>query len=234
MNIKLSIVVPCYNEARNIPLILDRFAQVIQRQDVEVVLVNNGSTDASAEVLQQLLPAYPFARTVLVPINQGYGFGILSGLKACRGEFIGWTHADMQTDPKDVIRALEIIEKENNPQTTMVKGLRKKRPFSDAFFTVGMSVFESLYLGKALWDINAQPNIFHRTFFANWPQAPHDFSLDLFVLYQARKNNLRVIRFPVLFKARLHGHSSWNTGLKSKWKFIKRTLEFSTKLKKNL
>jgi hypothetical protein len=46
-------------------------------------------------------------------VNQGYGFGILSGLKECTGEFLGWTHADMQTDPKDLLKAFNII-KENN------------------------------------------------------------------------------------------------------------------------
>lgn len=46
---KLSIVVPCYNEADNIPLILERFNEVINNNEVEVVLVNNGSTDNSAE-----------------------------------------------------------------------------------------------------------------------------------------------------------------------------------------
>jgi polyisoprenyl-phosphate glycosyltransferase len=44
---KLSIVVPCYNEAKNIPLILERFDQAINRPDVETVLVNNGSKDNS-------------------------------------------------------------------------------------------------------------------------------------------------------------------------------------------
>ncbi len=59
---KLSIVVPCYNEEENIPLILERFQEVIEREDIEVILVNNGSTDNSAQVLEQLLPKYSFAK----------------------------------------------------------------------------------------------------------------------------------------------------------------------------
>ena len=111
---KLSIVVPCYNEAENIPLILERFSEVIKRTDVEVVLVDNGSTDNSAQVLEKLLPNYCFARTTKVEVNQGYGYGIIQGLKVCIGDFIGWTNADMQTDPADLIKALEIIEKNGN------------------------------------------------------------------------------------------------------------------------
>ena len=72
--IKLSIVVPCYNEEKNIPLILSRFNDVISRNDIEVILVDNGSTDNSEGVLSKLLPKYPFAKTVKVDVNQGYGY----------------------------------------------------------------------------------------------------------------------------------------------------------------
>ena len=138
---KLSIVVPCYNEEENIPLLLKRFEDVAKGEDMEVILVDNGSTDGSAQVFEKLLPDYPFARKVKVEVNQGYGYGILQGLKECRGEYIGWTHADMQTDPADIVKALRIVEEEKG--LVFVKGNRKGRPLFDRFFTFGMSVFES-------------------------------------------------------------------------------------------
>lgn len=231
---KLSVVVPCYNEAKNIPLILSGFDKVINRNDIEVLLVDNGSTDESEEVFNELLPNYPFARMVKVIENKGYGFGVLSGLKEAKGEYIGWTHADMQTDPKDVIKALAIIEDGNEGSNVYVKGDRKGRPFFDQFFTSGMSLFETVYMGERLHDINAQPNIFHRDFFAGWKNPPYDFALDLYALYMARKQKLNIIRFDVLFPERIHGTSSWNTSFAAKKKFIMRTLEFSKKLKKSL
>ncbi len=228
---KLSVVVPCYNEEQNIPLILERFREIIKRDDMEVILVDNGSTDGSAHVLADLLPKYSFARTVRVGVNQGYGYGILQGLKECRGEYIGWTHADMQTDPADILKALDLIEQEKG--LVFVKGNRKGRPLFDVFFTAGMSLFETCFLHKKLYDINAQPNIFPKIFYDEWENPPYDFSLDLYALYMARTKNLKVVRFPVLFPERIHGESKWNTGLQSKWKFIKRTIEFSVNLKKN-
>jgi glycosyltransferase involved in cell wall biosynthesis len=232
--IKLSIIIPCYNEEKNISLILERFNKVITRNDIEVLLVNNGSTDNSEQVFNELIPNYPFARVVKIDINQGYGFGISSGLKEAKGEFIGYTHADMQTDPADVLKALEIIEEQDFPQMCYVKGDRKGRPFFDQVFTIGMSCFETIYLRTKLWDINAQPNIFHRNFFEGLSDIPNDFSLDLFFLYVAKKNGYKIIRFKVFFPPRLHGDSKWNTGFKSKIKFIKRTIKFSLKLKKEL
>ncbi len=226
----LSVIIPCYNEAENIPLILQRFAECI-KPGVEVVLVNNGSSDDSKTILDQLLPEYSFARVVDVPINQGYGYGILEGLKTAKSDYIGWTHADMQTDPKDVIKAFDIIN-EKQRDDLYVKGNRKNRPLADRFFTFGMGVYETLLLHRKMYDINAQPNIFPRSFFEQWENPPYDFALDLYAVYMADVKGLEIIRFDVLFPERIHGSSHWNTGLKSKIKFIKRTLDFSRKLKK--
>lgn len=232
--IKLSIVVPCYNEAKNIPLILEKFRATIKRKDIEVVLVNNGSTDDTENTLNSLTKDYPFIQVVNVQKNQGYGFGILEGLRKSRGEYLGWTHADMQTDPHDPIKALEWIEANGCKKDVYVKGLRKGRSLFDLFFTLGMSCFESLYLRHRLWDINAQPNVFHKSFFQKWENPPHDFALDLYALYLAKHTHLSVYRFDVNFPPRIHGTSHWNTSLLAKLKFVKRTLLFSHNLKKNL
>lgn len=95
---------------------------------MEVVLVNNGSTDSSEAILNELVSRYSFARVVKVEINQGYGFDITTGLNIAKGEFIGYTHADMQTDPADPLKALKMIEKEEDPKNCYVKGNRKGRP----------------------------------------------------------------------------------------------------------
>ena len=231
MNKKLSIVIPCYNEEKNIPLILEKFSNVIFRDDIEIILVNNGSIDNSEQILNDLVPLYSFATYVTLKENKGYGYGISFGLKHATGDFMGWTHADMQTDPEDVIKALAILERENFNESIYVKGRRRNRPFFDEFFTNGMSIFETIYMREKLVDINAQPNIFHNSFYEKWENVPYDFSLDLYVLYHAQKRKLKIIRFDVVFPERIHGESSWNKGLLSKWKFIKRTLTFSKKLK---
>lgn len=231
---KLSIVIPCYNEGKNIPLILDKFAHVIKRSDIELILVNNGSTDQSKRILFEAKEKYSFLRIVDIEFNKGYGFGITSGLKASQGEYLAYTHADMQTDPSDVIKALDLVEQQDFADQCYIKGSRQGRNIWDQVFTFGMSCFESIYLKKILWDINAQPNLFHKAFFAQLTNFPKDFSLDLYLLYMAKKMNLNVIRFPVNFPPRIHGESSWNTGIMSKIKFIKRTINFSLNLKRIL
>jgi len=230
---KFSLVIPCYNEAGNLPLLLDRCADVVKgRTDIEVILVDNGSTDDSPAILQTLLPQYPGCRSVRVDRNQGYGFGILSGLRAAQGDILGWTHADMQTDPQDFLRGLQYFEQHGHQ--LFVKGRRYGRPMADVAFTVGMSLFETALLKTPLWDINAQPTMFSKAFFDTWQDPPHDFSLDLFAYYMARKAGLTVHRFPVHFGERAHGVSHWNVNWAAKRKFIKRTVDFSLDMKRSL
>lgn len=232
---KLSVVVPCYNEGENVLKVLAAYNDIITRDDVEVILVNNGSTDTTAQNLSNNYQRYQhFLRIITIPKNLGYGHGILEGLREARGEFIGWTHGDLQTPPQDILRALKIVEQHQDATNLYIKGSRTGRPLLDIFFTTAMSLFETLYLRANLFDINAQPNIFHKSFLATWSNPPNDFSLDLYALYMARQQKLTVIRFKVPFLKREHGISTWNYSLLGKWKFIKRTFLFSLKLKKHL
>jgi glycosyltransferase involved in cell wall biosynthesis len=229
---RLSLVIPCYNEARNLPLLVARLREIFVREDVEAILVDNGSTDESPDVMAELLRAPSRIRSVRVEKNQGYGFGILAGLAAAEGEIIGWTHADMQTDPADALRGLELFE--GATDGVFVKGRRNGRPLADVAFTTGMSLFETLLLRRRLWDINAQPTLFPRAFYAQWRSPPHDFSLDLYAYYQALHSGLRVRRFPVRFGERAHGVSHWNVNWRAKARFIRRTVDYSLQLRKEL
>lgn len=229
---KISLIIPCYNESKNLPSLIEKCRQ-LDSEIFEVIIVNNGSTDDSSNVLISLINSeYSFIKSVKVDVNQGYGHGILCGLKSSTGNVIGWTHADLQTDPLDSNQVRDLIKQYG--ENIFIKGQRYGRPISDVIFTVGMSFFESILLKKLLWDINAQPTFFPRNFFNEWNSPPNDFSLDLFAYYQAKKNDLKVIRFPVFFGKRLHGHSHWNIDFKSKWKFIKRTIQFSLLLRKRI
>lgn len=225
---KFSLIIPCYNEAANLPLLLGRCAAVAVPGQIEVILVDNGSTDDSARVLAEALPRHPGCRSVRVERNQGYGYGILQGLKAGAGRILGWTHADMQTDPVDAVRGLEFFGEAGDD--VFVKGRRYGRPISDVVFTMGMSAFETVLLRTPLNDINAQPTMFSRRFFESWVEPPHDFSLDLYAYYMARKAGLEIHRFPVRFGDRAHGVSHWNVNWKAKWKFIRRTVDYSLRL----
>jgi glycosyltransferase involved in cell wall biosynthesis len=232
-----SLVIPCYNEAAGLPELVRRCTYVAAEGEGEVILVDNGSSDDSAAVLEDLLGAEGSAgrdgvRWVRVPVNQGYGFGITSGLAEARAAVVGWTHADLQTDPADVLRAMPFFQ--GAGERVMVKGRRYGRPVADRVFTAGMSAFETALLRRPLRDINAQPTLFSRELLDSWGQPPKDFSLDLFALWSAQDLGFEIRRLPVVFAPRKWGTSSWNTDWAAKKKFIRRTLDYSLQLRKSL
>ncbi len=233
----LSIVIPCYNEAGNIPFILASLRErLADRTDVEVVLVNNGSSDESSAVLARELqrPEHAFAVVCDVPVNKGYGYGICAGLRQARGRVLAWTHADMQTDPRDVLSAFARFSAAGPAEQVFLRGRRRARNPLDAFFTFGMTIAASAALGVWLNDVNAQPKMFHRSFFESLDRPPDDFSLDLYVLYTAKRRGMTVLQQDVIFGKRLHGQAKGGGTLKGKWKLIKRTWAYIIALRKDL
>lgn len=232
---RLSVIIPCFNESDNLPLLINRCTEVISdKDDIEIILVNNGSTDDSEKTMNELIKNISFIKKVNVETNIGYGNGILKGLDAAKGHILAWTHADLQTDLNDVLKGLDFFDNEKTEKNIFVKGKRFGRKFSDVFFTIGMAIFETILLRKFMWDINAQPTMFHRKFYSLWDNPPIDFSLDLYAYYMAKKSGLFIKRFPVYFGERIHGTSNWNIDLTSKYRFIRRTLLYSFNLQKKL
>tara|TARA_Y100000589_G_C27048093_1_gene586070 strand:- start:342 stop:1043 length:702 start_codon:yes stop_codon:yes gene_type:complete len=223
--VKYSLIIPCYNESKNIIPILERVKFNFNPEIIELIIVDNGSNDDTELLLLKNLQKYPFATSIRIPINKGYGNGILEGLKKAKGEIIGWTHADQQTDLLDALKGFDLF-KNKYKNNLFVKGTRKGRNFFDSFFTLGMSLLSSIMLNKLLWDINAQPNIFHRSFLNDLKKPPKDFSFDLYVLYKAAILKKNIVRIPVKFSKRLYGESKWNIDFKSKFKFIIRNIRY--------
>ena len=186
--INLSIVIPSFNESKSLPILLKNFSKKLKRKDIELIIVNNGSNDSTQSILTNLKKSYNFLKIIKLKKNIGYGNGVLQGLKKAKGIFVAWTHADLQTDPYDVILGFEKYKKELSTKI-FIKGTRYGRPLTDIFFTIAMSVFEMILLKKIFWDINAQPNIINKKFLKNLHNIPLDFSFDLFFYYNAKKKN---------------------------------------------
>jgi glycosyltransferase involved in cell wall biosynthesis len=230
-NARLSIVIPCYNESNNAPHILERFKFVHEKLPFELIIVDDGSKDGTKEVfeLELLKPEYNFAQLISYHQNIGYGGALLTGLKEARGDILAWTHADLQTDPEDVVKAYELFI--SNGGKRVVKGKRVKRKFSEWLLTAGMGIIASAVLGKRLFDVNAQPKLFDRGFYELMKNPPHDFSLDLYWLCLAKSRGYQILEVPVEFKKRLHGESKSAPDFKGRIKTIRRTLKYVFQLK---
>lgn len=226
----LSIVLPCYNEAAGLAALVGRFAETCGDVSFELILVDNGSTDRTQDVLPAILAQHRFARSVRVEVNQGYGHGILTGLQAARADVLAWSHADLQTDPADVFRAWRVFQESAAPRRTLVKGRRYGRALNERIITWGMQCAATVLLRTPLSEINAQPKLFHRELLEFLPAPPRDLSLDLYVLYAAKGNGWKFRTIPVEFPPRQHGVSSWATSWRSKVRTIGRALRYMVRL----
>lgn len=235
--VDLSLVIPCYNEELNIPLIVERCQEIVPADVfVEIILVNNGSKDNTRQAIlnESAKASKQIFRLCDVPKNIGYGHGILSGLAIAKGNALAWTHADMQTDPEDVIKAYRLFTSENDTMA-FVKGNRQNRALGPNFFTWGMTVIATYALKQKLTDIGAQPKLFSKEFYQKYltQDAPTDFSLDLYAMYFAKKYG-KIITFPVYFKNRAHGEAKGGGSLKTRIKVTKRVLNFIFELRDKL
>ena len=233
---KLSIVIPCYNEEKNIKPLFKKIEELLHLdKNLEIIIVENGSTDNTKNnILNSDLALKGKIKIHKIEENIGYGHGIMSGVKIADGEFIGWCHADLQTEPKDVYDAYqENLELLNNDKI-VIKGLRKNRNFFDNFFTFCMSVIASIIFFRLINDINAQPKLFSKNFKSHLIDYPNDFSLDLYFLIIAKIKNYKIINHNVVLKTRLYDEAKGGGTFKGKIKLIKRTLLYMFKLKKKI
>ena len=227
-HIKLSLVIPCYNEDRSLQTLADEISKISSRSDIEFILVDNGSTDNTNKIFE-LLIGKNIVKVRLLK-NAGYGGGIKAGLQKAKGEFLGWIHADLQYSLVEVIDNLDVLP----PDTKYIKGKRRGRTIFQNFISLNMSIIESFLFKHILYDINAQPTIFHRDLYDNFTNLPDDFSIDLYSYVVAKKKGAKISRFEVNFLKRKYGDSSWNTGFKSLVKMSMRILRYSIVLRRTV
>ncbi len=203
---KLSIIIPSYNELNNLSHLLKKVNRILlSNNNIEIIIVDNGSTDGSKAYLDNNKKFFPKLKIVHVKKNIGYGFGIKYGLKFTSGNIISWTHADLQFDIMDIVNFFSKNHKMIINQNLIIKGRRQNRSILDVFFTKGMSVVVNLFFNTKIQDINGQPKMFSSILSKKILKlGPNDFALDLFLLLLASKNNLAIKEFPLKVKDRIN------------------------------
>ena len=232
----LSIIIPCYNEEKNIIKLFEKIGELLEEDSsIEVIIVNNGSTDNTRNsILNSKLNIDKKIKVYEIKENIGYGHGIMSGVKIASGEYIGWCHADLQTEPMDVYNAYLANSEQLKNEKVIIKGLRTNRNMFDGIFTLGMSVFVSIVFQRIINDINAQPKLFSKNFIKFLNHHPHDFSLDLYLLIIAKLKNYKIINHRVILKKRLYGEAKGGGNIKGKLKLIIRTFIYIFQLRKKM
>lgn len=206
---ELSIVVPLYDEESNVEALTEQLADALDSLgvDYEMVLVDNGSRDGTGAEIDRM--AGRFGDSVvkaIVPENQGFGLGVITGLTLCRGTFVGFMPGDLQVDPLTTARLYEIAK--SNPGY-LVKALRHVR--QDGLVRIILSrlyngLFRLLY-GIDVKDINGIPKIFPGELSRRLELRTKGSFFDAELLIKITMLNCRVLEVPIISKQRRSGRS---------------------------
>lgn len=150
---KLTLVLPAFNEADNIHDVISRAASTLPRhvRDFEIIAVNDGSSDATPEIVRQIASNDPRVRLVDHPQNRGYGAALRSGFSASTGDYVMIMDSDRQFDIGDLVYLTPFIN-----DFDMVAGYRIQRndPFHRTLFGKTFRLAMRTLFGVQLHDID--------------------------------------------------------------------------------
>lgn len=224
---ELSLVMPCYNEEDNVGYTIPRLLQAFEREGhvVELVAVNNGSHDRTGAMLAELARTHPQIVPVTVEHNQGYGFGILTGLAHARGRWIETVAADGQVDAEDVLRLYEAVR--TTHQRVLGKVRRRFRmdgPIRKVI-SVGYNLFvHLLWPGIGSWDVNGQPRICSRELLQEMQLTSKNWFIDPEMLIKSHYMGVRI--FEVNVFARMRGNGLSHVRAMTVWEFFASLLRY--------
>lgn len=223
----LSIVMPCYNEENvvgyTIPKLVMAFANA--GYELEVIAVDNGSKDATGDIIKKIAVRYPSVVPHRIEVNQGYGWGILSGIPLCRAPWIGMIPADGQVDAEDVVRLYESAAATDGKVLAKVRRRFRMDGFSRKVVSTGYNV-----LVRVLWprlgsiDVNGSPKMLKREYIHAMRLRSKDWFLDPEMVIKAHYMGLRVFELNVF--ARLRGSGLSHVRATTCWEFLSNLLRF--------
>jgi glycosyltransferase involved in cell wall biosynthesis len=122
----LSLVIPCYNEQENVEVLLTRVngALSVLGKPFEVILVDDGSTDNTPQLLKDGMAKYHWLRVLRMAKNGGQSAAFEAGFETARGQIIATIDADLQNDPEEIPRLIPMLDEKN---VDMITGWRKDR-----------------------------------------------------------------------------------------------------------
>jgi len=161
--LNVSVIVPVYNEAESIPSLCEELHESLAAlgRTYEVLLVDDGSTDGSWDLLKEAATRYPCFRLIRFRRNFGQTAGISAGFRESRGELVVTMDADLQNDPHDIARLLAKMDE----GLDVVSGWRKPRrdPFLQRRLPSMMAnCLISKITGVALHDYGCTLKVYRR------------------------------------------------------------------------
>jgi len=203
----VSIVLPACNEAANLPALLEACGRAFPARfpDYEIIVVDDGSSDGTPELVEKLARENPRLRLVRHPRNLGYGAALRSGFQAARHPLIFFTDADGQFDPAEV----ELLVPELQ-HSDLVAGYRAQRrdPWPRRLSGRLFSALCRWRFGIRLRDVNCAFKLFRRSLLEGLELASSGALINAELAARAQRRGIIPIEVPVHHFPRRHGRQS--------------------------
>lgn len=200
----ISVVLPAYNEEANVPRVVAALVPVLEAltADYEIIVVDDGSRDRTAEVTGELAGANPYLRLVQHKVNQGYGAAVYSGFSAATKELVFLTDGDGQFDVGELARLLPSLS-----GVDMVIGYRAPRrdPFIRRLNGWGWTLLSNVLFGHVARDVDCAFKLFRREILDHITVKSRGATFSLEFLVRARRAGYKVRETPVKHLPRVAG-----------------------------
>jgi len=226
--ISLSVFFPCHNEQDNIEKLTLRTLKMLEAisDDYEVIIVDDGSTDQTAQVAQKLSQQSPHVRLVQHPVNQGYGAALQSGFRAAKKQWVFYTDGDGQFDIDELPPLIKLTD-----QYDIVTCYRINRqdPLLRKFNGWAWTKLVNLLFHFKLRDIDCAFKLYRREIFDHIEMQSNGALIDTEILARAKKQGYTMTQTPVRHYPRTAGTQSG-----ASIKVILRAFKELFKLRKNI
>jgi glycosyltransferase involved in cell wall biosynthesis len=205
----LSVFFPAYNDSGTIASLVItalRTARALT-PDFEVIIVDDGSADATAQIAEELARTYPEVRVVHHERNRGYGGALQSGFKAATREFVFYTDGDAQYDPAEMTRLWEAL----GDDVDLVNGYKISR--SDPFhrIVIGRLYHHTVKLlfGLKVRDVDCDFGLLRRSIFEQVTLEKRSGVICLEMMKKIQDAGFRIAEVPVHHYHRAYGKSQF-------------------------
>ena len=207
----VSFVMPCYNEEACLRATAGELLDAFEHAGVplELVLVDNGSRDSTGAIIDELIAEGRPVVKVTVSANQGYGNGVLEGLKACSAPLVGYLCADGQVAAVEAVRTYQQARDAGGPVLAKVRRRFRqdswRRKLVSSLYNFGM---QFLFGWLHSIDLNASPKVFPRVALASLRLESKDWFLDPELMLKAKPLGLTILERDVEGLPRAGGKSN--------------------------
>jgi glycosyltransferase involved in cell wall biosynthesis len=205
----LSIFFPAYNDSGTIASMVIRAVQAAAEvtPDYEIIVVNDGSGDATAQIIDELARTYPQVRVVHHAGNRGYGGALQTGFRSATKEFIFYTDGDAQYDPAE----LAALWAQMTPQIDLVNGYKISRSDPMHRIVIGRAYHHivSLMFGLTVRDVDCDFRLLRRTIFERIDLTKTSGVICLEMMKKIQDGGFRIVEVPVHHYHRAFGRSQF-------------------------